>query len=134
MSETINQDPSSATRKESRRTMKNPLSRTGANRENFPNLDNVFDTNDTTLEAKQALNESLCSVADSSSSLNMSIGARAALNEHMRHVARHGIDGEFTNQSMTDNDEDPLPSNPLDHQLEPGSDITFSSTPNLTES
>lgn len=43
--------------------------------------------------------QSICSQQTSSSSfptssLNMSIGVRAALNEHLRHVALHGIDGQ----------------------------------------
>ena len=56
-------------------------------RDNFPCLDSVFQMKNHSIEI-----ESTCS--QGSSFLNISIGARAALTEHMRHVAKYGIDGE----------------------------------------
>lgn len=56
-------------------------------RDNFPCLDSVFQMKNHSIEI-----ESTCS--QGSSFLNISIGARAALAEHMRHVAKYGIDGE----------------------------------------
>ena len=38
-----------------------------------------------------------------SSTLNLSIGARAALNEHLRHIARFGFDGSANNSSIHNN-------------------------------
>lgn len=52
----------------------------------------TFDDDDH--EQRSLVNQSACSTVGTSSVLNMSIGARAALNEHMRHVAKYGIDGE----------------------------------------
>jgi hypothetical protein len=89
------------------------------NRDNFPGLDQALalgEEHDAKISAQQqpdrhrqqqegsfyyddriSPDHSICSLQTSSSfptsSLNMSIGARAALNEHLRHVALHGIDG-----------------------------------------
>ena len=70
-------------------------------KENFPDLDMFFGNGGgsgrTTTSASttqlQDVNQSYCS-QEGSSILNMSIGARAALNEHLRHVEKFGIDGE----------------------------------------
>ncbi|KAG7355931.1 hypothetical protein IV203_000617 [Nitzschia inconspicua] len=76
-------------------------------RNNFPDFEvalkpgsmsyaaNIFDDDDDDDDARQQslVDHSVCS-AGNSSILNMSIGARAALNEHLRHIAKYGIDGE----------------------------------------
>jgi hypothetical protein len=64
----------------------NPFSE--ANRNSFPSIDNVFRTGNDC--------KSVCSQGSfhGSSFLNLSIGAFAALGDHMRHVAKYGIDGE----------------------------------------
>lgn len=90
----------------------NPFSRRGGERDNFPALDDFlevprsllnqhYDHHDERATTQQyAFIESAPSFplsedgAESTSFLNISIGARAALAEHMRHIAHHGIDGE----------------------------------------
>jgi hypothetical protein len=57
-------------------------------RNNFPGLDFGM------ADAKQKAEADYSTTSEGSSCLNMSIGARAALNEHMRNVAKYGIDGE----------------------------------------
>jgi hypothetical protein len=47
------------------------------------------------------VDHSVCS-GGTSSILKMSIGARAALNEHLRHVAKYGIDGEKSSTTNFD--------------------------------
>jgi hypothetical protein len=72
-------------------------------RDNFPSMDSFFQAPNHDMyfqkpaAATSAVDQSLCS-QDGSSILNMSIGARAALNEHMRHIAKFGIDGEQQQQ------------------------------------
>ena len=78
-------------------------------RNNFPEIDDAFriDTNNKNNNDNYNYNDSASNIFDnesdfdtfsevegSSSVLNMSIGARAALNEHARHVEKFGIDGE----------------------------------------
>lgn len=68
---------------------RNPFSRAVYDRENFPNIDLALHIGDTSVEIERSEFSQ-----DVSSILNMSIGARAALNEHQRQVAKFGIDGE----------------------------------------
>ena len=93
-----------------RRGTRNPFSRKRAERENFPNLDLVFGS--TPEHETENIDHSLCSY-EGSSILNMSIGARAALNEHMRNVARFGIDGEKVAETS-----EQFPKSILDEQWE----------------
>ena len=94
-----------------RRRRRNPFS--DRCRNNFPDIDGVFKS--TTPSSHGPINgdngfynlggntfddedeDGCCqhSDIDASSVLNMSIGARAALNEHARYVAKFGIDGEI---------------------------------------
>ena len=57
-------------------------------RDNFPSLESAL----TNTQQENEADHSMCS--RESSMFNMSIGARAALTEHMRKVAKYGIDGE----------------------------------------
>jgi len=111
----------------SRIRKRNPFS---ANvRNNFPDIDEMFksmtvsssDMNDGDSLIREHLkkcgdddaDEIFCqnSDVDESSVLNMSIGARAALNEHARYIAKFGIDGEINiemepnNSSSSNSDE-----------------------------
>lgn len=94
-----------------RRRRRNPFS--DRHRNNFPDIDGIFKS--TAPSSPGPINgdnefyvpsgntfddddEEECyqhSDIDASSVLNMSIGARAALNEHARYVAKFGIDGEM---------------------------------------
>jgi hypothetical protein len=76
-------------------------------RDNFPGFD--FGMTDTKL--KTEVDYSMTS--EGSSFLNMSIGARAALNDHMRNVAKYGIDGE---RPVSDDKGAQTPLNALDEQ------------------
>lgn len=76
--------PSSSFEKPPPHRANNPFSE--RQRDNFPSLDAAF------LKNHSIEIESTCS--QGSSFLNISIGARAALTEHLRHVAKYGIDGE----------------------------------------
>jgi len=67
-------------------------------RENFPNLDFVFYEGPSTVENS---NVSICSNS-SCYSLDMSIGARAALTDHLRHISKYGVDDE---SAVKENDE-----------------------------
>eukprot|EP00536_Pseudo-nitzschia_multiseries_P018111 jgi/Psemu1/54180/gm1.54180_g len=95
---------------------RNPFSE--GRRKNFPNLDDVFRTttnivpsgivrgeNDSFHYHRNSLDETDDDLSDigGSSVLNMSIGARAALNEHARYVEKYGIDGEMNKASRDDN-------------------------------
>jgi len=65
-----------------------------ANHINFPCFDDAFrsinDNDERCIDqSSEAVDQSICSQA---SLLNLSIGARAALNEHLRHVAKYGLD------------------------------------------
>jgi hypothetical protein len=95
---------------------------------------NTFDDDDEADDDDQRQHSSVCS-GGNSSILNMSIGARAALNEHLRHIAKHGIDGESGNSGNNHDDDDnlgnaesPPPSdshnNPLDEHWENLLDIS----------
>lgn len=71
----------------------NPFSR--RDRDNFPTIDEFLAQHDDSFE--RMIEPSSTSPSDDgieSSIFNMSIGARAALSEHMRQIAKHGIDGE----------------------------------------
>ncbi len=78
---------------------RNPFSH--SDRNNFPGVDRALsldDENDNRVFSSQEQRMSPSpdhSICSHSSSLNMSIGARAALNEHLQHVALHGIDGHY---------------------------------------
>jgi hypothetical protein len=78
------------------RSARNPFAQ--RDRNNFPGVDLALTTGDApqlVLYNETTTDHSFCSQGTGSSSvLNISIGARAALNEHMRHVAKYGIDGE----------------------------------------
>jgi hypothetical protein len=72
-----------------RRQQRNPF----GDRNNFPSLDRAFAFDATDVpNSKSTPNTSICSHA--TNSLDMSIGARASLTEHWRHVAKYGVDGE----------------------------------------
>ena len=113
-----------------RRRKRNPFC--DERRNNFPDINDVFTSTpisssgvicgDTGLrdyggnkfyDDDDVVDEECCqhSDIDGSSVLNMSIGARAALNEHARYVAKFGIDGEINvekemnNNSNTSTDE-----------------------------
>jgi hypothetical protein len=82
-----------------RRRKRNPFHE--RQRNNFPDLDDAFKTtsgfvdDDTDEIVDNEFVDNYSDIEGSSTSiLNMSIGARAALNDHARHVARFGIDGE----------------------------------------
>lgn len=93
-----------------RRRRRNPFS--DRERNNFPDIDEMFQSmkvssaglvgGDNSYDGKpfdeEAEDDGCCqqSDIDDSSFLRMSIGARAALNEHARFIAKHGIDGEIT--------------------------------------
>jgi hypothetical protein len=78
-------------------------------RDNFPGLD--FGMTD----AKQEAEANYSMTSEGSSFLNMSIGVRAALNEHMRNVTKYGIDGE---RPVSDDKGAQTPRNALDAQWE----------------
>ena len=83
-----------------RRRKRNPFHE--RQRNNFPDLDDAFKTttsgfvsDDTDEIIDNEFVDNYSDIEGSSTSiLNMSIGARAALNDHARHVAKFGIDGE----------------------------------------
>jgi hypothetical protein len=86
-----------------RRGLKNPFANQGG-KENFPNIDTLF--------GNKELDQSYYS-QEGSSILNMSIGARAALNDHLRHVEKYGIDGEQQQETAISSSR---PKNSLDVQ------------------
>ncbi len=64
-------------------------------RENFPNMEAFFgNTLNQTIESISSRDDG------ESSTLNMSIGARAAITEHLRHVLKYGLDGETQSESQ----------------------------------
>ena len=83
-------------------TPRNPFF--GRERDNFPDFDialkpgspcvGLGSSTEEEEEEDDLVDQSVFSEGGTSSILNMSIGARAALNEHLRHVAKYGIDGE----------------------------------------
>ncbi|KAL3945585.1 MAG: hypothetical protein SGBAC_000325 [Bacillariaceae sp.] len=82
----------------------NPFSE--ACRNNFPSLDNAFGlpTKGRGSAGGSGSSSDDCQsvFSQGSSFLNMSIGAMAALTDHMRHVAKYGIDGEKTAELTQD--------------------------------
>ena len=97
-----------------RRVRKNPFSkRAGKDRESFPAFEDAF-TVASPDDANNNNNSDHQSECSSLSVLNMSIGARAALNEHLRHVAKYGIDDEGREQAF-DEDEDEDEDDDQDH-------------------
>ena len=119
-------------------------------RDNFPGLDRALGLDDdhdhrraqheqhgSFYDDRVSPDQSICSHQTSSSlqnsSLNMSIGARAALNEHLRQVALHGIDGQ---QSPTDTSLsfERLPQDEVWDRLMDGNlSITSTSSPTLID-
>lgn len=97
------------------RRRRNPFSE--RRRNNFPDINDVFELKTTSSSGlnneENGFHEHHSSIfdddeeevycqqsdIDGSSVLNMSIGARAALNEHARYVAKFGIDGEINVQA-----------------------------------
>ena len=73
-------------------------------RNNFPSLDNAFSSptkgDSSGSNSSSDDFQSVCS--QGSSFLNMSIGAMAALTDHMRQVIKYGIDGEKTAELTED--------------------------------
>lgn len=91
---------------------RNPFSsrNTSNDRENFPNLESFFRTVSPPDDESSALLPmqpvaSFPSHHDDEDGdfLNLSIGARAALTDHLRQVAKHGIDGEHLEDANTNN-------------------------------
>lgn len=86
------------------RERRNPF----GDRNNFPGLDRAFafDVADFDSPNNEAggNNTSICSYA-TTNTLDMSIGARAALTDHWRHVVKYGVDGE-KGSNDTDSDSD----------------------------
>lgn len=112
----------------------------GADRDNFPGVDGALSLDDDVDDDRIASygdrispDHSTCSYY--SSSLNMSIGARAALSEHLRHVALHGIDGQQQQHSYTLDTSasfERLPQDEVwDHLLDGNLSITSASSPSL---
>lgn len=63
---------------------------------NYPGLDHVFEK-----ESSSPLSpDRSSSIISPPSELNMSIGARAAINEHTRHIAKFGLDGSRCDYSI----------------------------------
>lgn len=61
-------------------------------RNNFPSLENAFSSKEMfSIKARPSPNTSVCSYTNS---LDMSIGARAAVTDQWRHVAKYGVDGD----------------------------------------
>lgn len=92
-----------------RRRKRNPFYE--RQRNNFPDFDNAFKStsssslvdNDKSIDDENGFDN--FSDVEGSSILNMSIGGRAALNEHARHVEKFGIDGENNLEGNSDSDE-----------------------------
>ena len=83
-------------------------------RTNFPEFDQAFAENSRNQSTSSSSNnnnvdQSTCSFA---STTNLSIGARAALDDHLRHVARHGLDDSTFSLRMAN--EEQAPRDPLD--------------------
>lgn len=103
----------------SRIRKRNPFSE--RQRNNFPDINDIFKSTTASSANSDGDNgfhdhptnifddyeEECCQFSDieGSSVLNMSIGARAALNEHARHVAKFGIDGETNVETETNNND-----------------------------
>lgn len=87
--------------------MRNPFYVREGGRNNFPDLDlalrrELSPTNHPLGRCDHVVNDDDEVEDDEGSSiLNMSIGARASLNEHLRYVERFGIDGEKASSSST---------------------------------
>lgn len=124
--------------------LRNPFS--GLDRDSFPGIDRALtldddDDNDDKIQPnsqEQGHAERISpdhSVCSHSSFLNMSIGARAALNEHLRHVALHGIDGGAHQQTYsldTSESFERLPQDEVwDHLLDGNISVTTNSSPSL---
>ena len=95
----------------------------GGARDNFPSLERALGS----LLDNQHASSDNCSLSGSrTESLDLSIDARAALHEHLRHIAKFGMDNEFAEQSHaptadTSSSLPPaaaLPNNTLDEEWE----------------
>ena len=87
----------------------NPFSQNVNNvNDNYPGLDRAFEKQSNHRHHDQDFSHSpispdrasssIVSLQGTSDELNMSIGARAAINEHTRHIARFGLDGSMENR------------------------------------
>ena len=92
----------------------NPFSQSNNyNTNNYPGLDHAFDKQSSIISATTPDRSSSIISPPPSDYLNMSIGARAAINEHTRHVAKYGLDGSFCNhQQQHPTAEDITPTRP----------------------
>jgi hypothetical protein len=92
------------------------------NREHFPDFEIALKPVASFLEEddenRTTVDHSVCSGGGNTSVLNMSIGARAALNEHLRHVAKFGIDGEKEHDTSIPSDEQSRHYHPDDDVLD----------------
>ena len=87
-----------STTKTSLATPRNPFYE--RERNNFPDFEIALKPGSPSLhhDGGEDVDQSICS-QEGSSIMNMSIGARAALNDHLRYVAKYGIDGEKENNT-----------------------------------
>lgn len=120
-----------------------------ADRDNFPGVDRALGLDDVQTQHEQrgscygyedriSPDQSICSHQTSASlqnsSLNMSIGARAALYEHLRHVALHGLDGGQQSPTDTSLSFERLPQDEVWERLMDGNlSITSASSPTLID-
>jgi hypothetical protein len=87
------------------RRVTNPFARRNTGRDHFPIWDLAF-----SFSPQKSEDADGSIFSQSSSSLDLSIGAKAALYEHMRHIEKHGLDGApAPENSMT-------PRHPLDEK------------------
>lgn len=120
----INKDQTSSARNSTGgNQQRNPFY--GRVRDNFPSLDRALGT----LLDNQQNNSSEhgSSSGSRTDSLDLSMDARAALHEHLRHIAKFGVDGEFAEQGQATADtdaspgrapKDAVPNNTLDDEWE----------------
>ena len=107
------------------------------NRDNFPGWDRALESNGKGRATQQLYNEervdldrSVCSQASSSfhtSTMDMSIGARAAMTEHLRYIALHGLDG-YGNQCDTPGSHSLLPHDEIWDRLMDGDKVSMTSS------
>ena len=123
-----------------RRRRRNPFS--DGQRNNFPDIDEMFGSMKASASANVSAeadanpfdevdDDDQHSDIDGSSFLRMSIGARAALNEHARYIAKHGIDGEtnhgeagYNNNSIDETTSEACTNVSLDNQWEKVLDLS----------
>ena len=123
-----------------RRRRRNPFS--DGQRNNFPDIDEMFGSMKASSPSANVSAEADAnpfdevdddehSDIDGSSFLRMSIGARAALNEHARYIAKYGIDGEtnhgeagYNNNSIDETTSEACTNVSLDNQWEKVLDLS----------